>query len=792
MPLSPYIRPQDTLTQNLRNSSASTIGRRNAIVVGPQYKLALNDGRELAKHEFNSGGFYNNNNGSALKYEVASAGVVTPLDLTAFTPLASSVKVFAEDLRAQVFGSENFVVVPGTRNSLRTSDTLSAGIDMLTDLNGRPVQVGDIFRVTDNTTETTTERKVVALLPTLTPSVIGTPTDSNGAPVALASSGTYTGDVIRQLVVEVVTGGDENATVLKVHDSAGVYPTLTVGPTQGTAPFVVGEGVSLQLSDTTYTAGSLFYVSLTPAMPQIGSYNGVVLDGNVVTSAYNPAYGVYVEGFVSFTGEITSGNVNGNGTAYTVQADPADGVVVEEDLGLPSSVTGHDNFIYFDDAIGKIFLSYKAAAIPAATEGPFTIASASEITSKLGEIDEENWLARGAFEALNGAAGNSIYVLRTGGDTVEDFSAALLKLRSSDLYYAIAPMTDQLEVMQLVKAHCEEMSNKVNMNFRRCYVGCDSPGAYLKWSFLSDNTLRQAVLANNRLTLLEAYRADSSFLTDASVGDTLTITGLGAPLTITAILSAYEVEVNSEATILQGGITLTCQDNAANTVSFVSQRSAALNSRRCVNVWSENATYGGSNILPMKFVAAEIAGIRSALIPQRGLTMTELSSVTAAPAMYTKFTQEQLDTIASFGTLIVTQESANGSVFIRHQLTTDVVDGALAYEDNVGVIVDTFSQSVKDKFRSYRGRRNVTPNTIEDIRVQLKQLAIDATQTTLVDADYGPMVIRFFDETGRENEVTVRVDGDLADHIATYVRLRVPLPLNGINHYVDVETSVNL
>ena len=47
----------------------------------------------------------------------------------------------------------------------------------------------------------------------------------------------------------------------------------------------------------------------------------------------------------------------------------------------------------------------------------------------------------------------------------------------------------------------------------------------------------------------------------------------------------------------------------------------------------------------------------------------------------------------------------------------------------------------------------------------------------------------FFDEKGIEGEVTVRQDGDLADTLMTYVKLRVPLPLNGINHFIDVDVA---
>jgi hypothetical protein len=236
-------------------------------------------------------------------------------------------------------------------------------------------------------------------------------------------------------------------------------------------------------------------------------------------------------------------------------------------------------------------------------------------------------------------------------------------------------------------------------------------------------------------------------------------------------------------------------DTAANVVRFLAETAELLGSRRGVNVWTDRATTSVgyiTSVVPNKFLAAEVAGLRCALLPQQGLTMTEIASISKAPAMYTRFTPEQLDTIASYGNMVVTQEAEGGDIFIRHQLTTSTDEGALAYEDNVGVIVDEFSYRVKDTFRPYIGKRNATTGTIVEIKNKLRDLADAATKTDIAQLEIGPMVLRFFDEDGKEGAVTARIDGVLADHILTYVKLRVPLPLNGIDHYIDVETSVDL
>jgi hypothetical protein len=302
------------------------------------------------------------------------------------------------------------------------------------------------------------------------------------------------------------------------------------------------------------------------------------------------------------------------------------------------------------------------------------------------------------------------------------------------------------------------------------------------------------------VTIAPEYRATSNFLTaPARVEDKINFLSLLEPLVITELVSAYEVRVAnppSGGVALASAFQLVKPDTPDNAIDYVVARSRSISSRRSVNVWSDQPTTliaGIATLIPMKFVAAEIAGLRAVMRPQQGLTMTEVSSITDAPAMYARYTPEQLDRCAQNGVMVISQEVESGEVFVRHQLTTETENGALQWEDNPGVVVDVFSYLLKDKFRSYLGKKNVTQATIAAIYTDLKQLAIDATQvSTLEDDDIGPMVLSFADETGRDGEVTVRVDGDLADKILTFVLLRVPLPLNGLNNYVDAEAAFSI
>lgn len=797
MPITPYVRPQETITQILRQTAVAATTRRNPLVIGPQFKLLLNDGRELAKSTFNS-------DGGTLAFQVSEGGVVSALDASLYTPYLPSAKLHGENLLAKTNSADVvFDRISGDTSAMRLTSGSSgyitkgtAGTDALvTALNGRSVKVGDSVKVTSGVTSV--YRKITAILPsrvaaapTSTPSATVYAMDTTVTAAVTAAAlfriaGPYTGASDRRYIVEAVAVGASGS--IKVYDATGQVPVATYS-VNTTAAFsqVIGDGVTLSTTGavSTLAAGHKLYFDVTAEAASNTSFNAVRLDGPLPGTSGT----VNVDVYQVFSGEITADNsASGVAPAYL-----ASGVEYGDDLGLSAAVTGASTFSYFVNAQGKVLVSYKAIVKPLATEGAIAITSASSISSTLGELSYDNDLGRGVAEAFKGNQSRKVYALRTAGVTEADFAAALNKIRTSDVYYALAVMTEDEAVMKLVATHCEEMSNKYNRNFRRCYVGTDSPGAYTKLGKLANGNLRTASLSNKIVTLDTAFRASTSFLTSVAVGDTLTFVSLPGYV-VKSIISAYELELDIPASAgsvsLTGvGFSVTAKDSAENTALFVQARNQALSSRRCVNVWSDAPVYSG-DVVPMRFVAAEIAGLRCALLPQQGLTMTEVSSITSAPSMYTRYSPELLDQIASHGTMIITQESEGGEVFVRHQLTTETEEGALAYEDSVGVIVDDFSYSEKDLFRGFIGKKNATRDTIEEMRVKLKQLALDSTQTDYASRDVGPPVIRFFDINDTEGEVTVRISGELADHIETYVRLRVPLPINGIDNYIDVETS---
>lgn len=626
--------------------------------------------------------------------------------------------------------------------------------------------------------------------------------------LAVVAQGAYVGSASTAYVVEVTQGRDNAVGVItgasiRVYDTSGAEPVQTYYSPYASVTMALGtRGLAFTLNSAAagypdLVTGDKFVFSVTAPSVSAVEFDGVELSGPAFDPAsYTSAGFLSVDVREVFTGELTSANAAGD-DAFTVDAG---GVSYAAGLGVVTTRTS-SAFRSFLGARGTLRVAFRAALKPGLTEGPVRVASTADLVNGLlGELHVENDLAFGAYQMISGTGGSAIRALRVAADDVGSFGAALKKIRGTDVDYALCPLTARLDVASLVAAHCEEMSDPEHMNFRRSYFGTDSPGEYALWDTLAGGTYREATLVGDLVTLSEEFRAASNFLTaPVRVGDLINFLSLGSSLAVTELVSAHEVRVAGApgaGVAVAAAFQLVKPVSADNTIDYVSNRSRTVSSRRAVNVWCDQPTAlinGVTTLIPMKFVAAEVAGLRSALRPQQGLTMTEVASVTDAPAMFARFTPEQLDTCASNGVMIVTQEIEGGEIFIRHQLTTETAKGALQYEDNPGVVVDVFSYRIKDKFRGYLGKKNVTQATLAAIYTDLKQLAIDATQTTqLENDDIGPMLLSFVDEQGREGEVTVRVDGDLADKIMTYVRLRVPLPLNGLNQYVEAEAALSL
>jgi hypothetical protein len=630
---------------------------------------------------------------------------------------------------------------------------------------------------------------------------------------SLAITGDYTGARDTTYLIKVKTGttGDvSDGAVVEISDTAGIDEVSEITlDTDGTAELLGTYGLSFEfdVTDTTgelaqggLRAGDVYYVHALAESASTTSFNGIVLDGPAVdTSLFNDATDELLVRFrVGYTGEITSG-MAADGEAWTADAD---GITLDANVALEIPARDDspgDEWVPFVDATsamppvktGKVYASYRALVPAPSSQDRILIETVSDIVDELGTIDLDNDLAFGANEMLSGANGKAIYALRTAGTTLANYTAALRKIESTDRVYALCPLTDDLEIQQAVTSHCESMSSAEVKQFRRCYVASDSPGSYA--------VLKPAVGASNYTATVSDYNGEGNLLVttlddvdfellDLGAGDRFLLTGASdTEFEIAEVLSSTELLLTSGPTSPISPaepFELWRADTPDSQIDYIIQRSRALNSRRAINVWVEDGTRligGVSTRIPSRFIAAEVAGLRCAVLPQQGLSMTEIQSVTDAPAMFIRYTRTELDRAAAEGVFIVTQEADSGTVFIRHQLTTDSNNGSLYYEDSAGVNLDDLAFKLKDVLAGYIGKKNVTQDTLVDIYNDVWTVLNTATKTDR-NVDYGPQLNGF-------DEPVVEADSILKDRVNVYARVEIPLPLNVLA--VTLEGSVD-
>jgi len=621
--------------------------------------------------------------------------------------------------------------------------------------------------------------------------------------IVTTSSGTYTGAANTTFLVSVLASAcnANNATpatsvaTLQISDTAGLITPFNIASSalSGTTKSL-GFGVSIifpsfasGMPQGALRVGDVYTIACVAATNSTTEFDKVLLDGPAIDVSVPGSYPVTltdIEFRQPFAGAIPAT------AGWTLTAD---GVDVPNAMGIPAAVmavsfagwTG--GTAEFANAKGTLALYYRLLNIAPSTEGLIPFTAESDIAASLGVNDMANDMGFGAREMLNGAQNQvTCYALRVNGRDATAFAAALVKVENSNLVYAFAAVTDDFEAAVVTAEHCDTMSGPTKKQFRRCYVGTDSPGARAAVSGLSANINSGGLVTFNAL----ASGTDFTTLGLTTGSDYITVSISGSVVNLT-ILTVSATDLTVTPPTPSGSYMSACvimfADTPLNNANFVIANSKALASRRAANVWVENGATtvnGVTTVIPNRFLAAHIAGLRCALLPQQGLTRTQVTTITNAPNMYLRYSNTLLDTIAANGTWIVTQESEGSDVYIRHQLTSSTTEGALAYEDSVGVGVDVLSNQTVTVVNKYIGVKNLTPETMTDMRNELHDIYTSATQSSYGN-DAGPLLRAF-------SGLQIVPDAILKDRARILVTWVFSLPFNIGDIYVNVVQDVTL
>lgn len=596
-------------------------------------------------------------------------------------------------------------------------------------------------------------------------------------------------DTTFQIAVTAVNGASVR---YQVTDSAGLYPAEA-----GDA--VIGSQLPVELGDTGYTVqvtfstgakkGDATSIGMKAATVSTTLFNGIRLSTTPVSltnwDTYKATPIPSVAACKAMTGWLDGEEVTVNeaGTKATWKNKP--------------TLSVQDTDVNFIANRGKLYQQFRVMLKPGVTDDVYTIKNVEDIQKYFGTIAMENDLAYGCASALEGSAGRPVYALRVRDNTAAAYLEALNKVETNPSTYSFAILNEDMGVLQTVKEYVEKRSLPENKKWCRALCGIDTPGAYtLADTDLNGNPILADIVPSpqNSTYLLElTSKTEFDFLditlagmtTNINPGDKVVVLATGAEYTISRVSSSHVLvlEDGPTAGMTSAAIRLVKADTPVNAGEYVAAIAEKLNNRRFTVVYCDRGTVGVEDadgdvrqmVVPNRFLAATVAGIASAVVPQAPITRTEIPTIDAATRMYTQYTQVMLDDIAKHGVLIVTQDVKNQPCYIRHQLTTETDKGSLYYEESCTRNLDNISYAIVDVLESYIGKSNVTPSALRSILNSVSDVLTSFTQDSPNDL-IGPSLINWTD-------LTVEQDPVFKDRVIVRVKLYLPLPLNNIKVY---------
>jgi hypothetical protein len=622
------------------------------------------------------------------------------------------------------------------------------------------------------------------------------------------SGGTYDGPSDTTYIITVTKGGEfggaEGNPEITISTSTGIDSSgphevsslnevISIGSYGITVMFTssIGGGQGLYFDDK-------YYVVATA--PAEGAVRSLVLGHNlpdtllgisagVCGTAPNLSVWLYIKKDIEVERDRTGYAPLVNWTTSPTEICVQDGIIAYDSTWVDNSGAMLPLLV----KSGTVWTMYRALRTADADELG-TVSSISDIETELGSgYDVYNPMSVALYFALLNANGTDVKYISVSSDDLAGYTDAVGQLQRHDDMHGIVPLTSDIAVIDMIEAHVNAMSTAESGRWRRVWVSRElmDDSVIVDASDNSGNPIMATIsddpgTSGDQYTLVEITTANIDVVVlGAKAGDILrckyTTDGFGneayEEYTIDSVLSgnglrlltgpATAVNVASKIEIWR---TLDVDERA----TAIKALGASYANRRVTNVWPDYFTYG-STVLEGYYLAAALAGLRSGVVPQRSLTNTGVAGPTAVPRT-TDFSEDELNTIASGGNLIVSQWPA-GSIYVRHNLTTDMTSVSTK-EESISANLDSISYFLLAQIEPYIGVANLTQETIDQIKVEIED------------------AISFL----KDNSTTITVGGQLvdgsvtsierhptqSDRLVVVVSLDLPEPLNNVEVHLVV------
>lgn len=165
--------------------------------------------------------------------------------------------------------------------------------------------------------------------------------------------------------------------------------------------------------------------------------------------------------------------------------------------------------------------------------------------------------------------------------------------------------------------------------------------------------------------------------------------------------------------------------------SIIANFNAAIGNRRVESVFPADVIAnvdGGDETLPSYYYCAGSIGLRAAQAPGKPMTFAPTAGFSGVVGDV--FSEEHYDIMAGGGTWIIYQAAPGAPLAARHQLTTDVAS-IIRQESSIRVALDFTAKKFRTELRPLIGRRNITERFIQQ---ELRPRA-EGILTSLIEED---------------------------------------------------------
>lgn len=418
----------------------------------------------------------------------------------------------------------------------------------------------------------------------------------------------------------------------------------------------------------------------------------------------------------------------------------------------------------------------------------YTLESLGDIVGDLGAITVDNPLALGLSCARKNSA-HAVHFIAVASNDADGYALALKKAELTSKVHDVVVLSADDAVISVAKDHIRSMAKASAKKWRMGYFGSHVKADFAPVIGLA--TVSADLRAGSNVYTRVEFTEDTNMTTKVKIGDTVrlkyAIDSWGGETFVTGkvveiendLVCYLEASLSSVVTIPSRTEIWHRRDSTELALTVKAESTSYLH-RDMVNVFPDVATLDDGATVPSYYLAAAVAGLRASSVPHQGLTNSEIVGFSDLRRIYSDFSAEDLDTIASGGTCVIAQDEPNGSVYVRHQLTTAYTTGILEQSEiSMVANANSISYYLTDLVSPLIGRYNITPELLMEIEASLAS-GVDYLGTYTKVGLLGPQLIL-------ANTVVKSVvqHPTARDRAIGYVTIGLPAPFNNLDLHLE-------